>query len=75
MNAANRDTNMLIRRLLGPAETEVSCEQCFEQIDEYVELAIAGVDTRTALPGMDAHLEGCPACHDDYESLRTLVEH
>jgi hypothetical protein len=23
---------------------------------------------------MRAHLEGCPACHEDYESLRDLVQ-
>jgi hypothetical protein len=23
---------------------------------------------------MRAHLEGCPACHEDYDSLRELVQ-
>jgi hypothetical protein len=23
---------------------------------------------------MRAHLEGCPACHDDHDSLRSLVK-
>ena len=26
------------------------------------------------IPGMRAHLEGCPACHEDYDSLRELVQ-
>jgi DNA-directed RNA polymerase specialized sigma24 family protein len=26
-----------------------------------------------AVPGMAAHLEGCPACREDYESLLALV--
>jgi hypothetical protein len=51
--------------LLGPSGPEVSCEECFEHLDEYVE----GRD----VPGMAAHLEGCPACREDYESLRALV--
>jgi hypothetical protein len=25
------------------------------------------------VPGMRAHLEGCPACSEEYESLRALV--
>jgi hypothetical protein len=25
------------------------------------------------VPGMAAHLEGCPACREDYESLLALV--
>jgi hypothetical protein len=63
----------LIDRLLGPAEPEVTCEQCFELLDEYVELELAGADADTRLPGMRAHLQGCPACHEDHESLRDLV--
>ena len=32
----------LIARLLGPAGPEVSCEECFELLDEYVELELQG---------------------------------
>jgi hypothetical protein len=63
----------LIARLLGPAGPEVSCEQCFELLDQYVDLEVAGQDADARLPGMRAHLEGCPACHDDHDSLRALV--
>jgi predicted anti-sigma-YlaC factor YlaD len=63
----------LIARLLGPAEPEVSCEECFELLDQYVDLELAGEDLDTRLPGMRAHLQGCPACREDHESLRELV--
>ena len=62
-----------LSRLLGPAGDEVSCERCFELIDQYVELELAGADADAALPGMAAHFEGCPACREDHESLRALV--
>ena len=51
--------------LLGPSAPELGCEECFERLDEYVE--------GSAVPGMAAHLEGCPACREDYESLLALV--
>ena len=60
----------LVARLLGPAEPEVTCERCFELLDEYVELEVAAQDPHVRLPGMRAHLEGCPACREDHESLR-----
>ena len=60
-------------RLLGPAGPEVSCEQCFELLDQYVDLELTGRDADAALPGMRAHLEGCPACHEDHASLLALV--
>ena len=69
----SEDRRALLARLLGPAGPEVSCEECFEQIDRYVELELAGADADTALPGMAAHLEGCPACREDHDSLLALI--
>ena len=62
-----------LERLLGPADPELTCEQCFEELDRYVELELAGEDVDTAIPGLRAHLDGCPACREEHESLRALV--
>ena len=42
----------LIRALLGPAGPELTCEECFEQLDRYVELELAGGDADAEVPGM-----------------------
>jgi hypothetical protein len=63
----------LIDALLGPDGHEVSCDECFERLDEYVELELAGAVADAGLPGMREHLQGCPACREDHESLRELV--
>jgi hypothetical protein len=63
----------VLRRLLGPQGPELTCEECFEHLDRYVELELAGRDANAAVPGMHAHLEGCPACIEDHESLAALV--
>jgi hypothetical protein len=63
-----------VERLLGPTAEEVSCETCFEQLDQYVELEVAGKDAAAAMPGLRAHLDGCPACREDHESLRDYVK-
>jgi hypothetical protein len=60
-------------RLLGPGRPEIGCDACFDGLDRYVELELAGADTEAALPGFKAHLDGCPACREEYESLRALV--
>jgi hypothetical protein len=67
------DADRLLARALGPAAPEVSCERCFEQLDRYVELQLAGEDADAVVPGLRAHLEGCPACAEDRESLRALL--
>jgi hypothetical protein len=66
--------NRLLKRLLGPTEPELSCEECFEHLDRYVELELSGADADAAIPGMSAHLEGCGACNEDHSSLRALLE-
>jgi hypothetical protein len=67
------DLKQALGRLLGPAEPEVGCEVCFDQLDRYVELELAGEDADTAIPGLRAHLDGCPACREEHDSLRALV--
>ena len=72
MTAENRRQELLTR-LLGPAGHEVTCEECFELLDEYVELELAGEEADRRLPGLSEHLQGCPACREDHESLRDFV--
>ena len=62
-----------VARLLGPSAPEVTCDKCFAELDRYAELELAVADADAAIPGMRAHLEGCPACHEDHESLLALL--
>jgi hypothetical protein len=62
-----------IERLLGPTGPEVTCDECFELLDEYVDAEVAGADADARIPGMRAHLHGCPACREEHESLHALV--
>ena len=64
---------MTLDRLLGPEQPEIGCDACFEQLDRYVELEVAGKDADTAVPGLRAHLEGCPACREEHDSLLAFV--
>jgi hypothetical protein len=67
------DLKQALGRLLGPAGAEVGCDECFDQLDRYVELELAGGNADAAFPGLRAHLDGCPACREEHESLRALV--
>ncbi len=64
----------LIAALLGPGEPELTCEECFEHLDRYVDAAAAGDEPDLAVPGMRAHLLGCPACREDHDSLLEYVK-
>jgi hypothetical protein len=80
--------NGYLQRLLGPGRPELTCEECFTELDRYVDLRLAGsggafdvcsacrhpgecLAARDCL-GMRAHLEGCPACGEEFEGLLEL---
>jgi hypothetical protein len=63
----------LLGNLVGPAGEEVGCDECFDELDGYVEAELAGADADTRYPGLREHLAGCPACREEHASLRALV--
>jgi hypothetical protein len=67
------DLKQELGRLLGPDDPEVGCDACFELLDHYVELEVAGADADAEISGLRAHLDGCPACREEHDSLYALV--
>jgi hypothetical protein len=59
--------------LHSPAGPELTCEQCLEELDRYVELELAVATADKQVPGMRVHLEGCSAWHEDDVSLPAFV--
>jgi hypothetical protein len=60
-------------RIIGPVFPELGCDECFDQLDAYVELELTGARADLAMRAMSAHLMGCPACRDDHDSLLALM--
>ncbi len=74
VNALDHERRLVV--LLGPPGPELSCAECFDELDRYVELRLAAPqEADQRIPGMHAHLDGCPACADDYRSLLVFVAH
>lgn len=67
------DPQRAVQRLVGPAGPELGCDECFEVLDAYVELELAGAGADAQMPLMRAHLVGCSACRDDHDSLLALL--
>lgn len=67
------DLTPMVDGLLGPGAPELTCEECFEELDRYVELELRGEVADERVPGMREHLHGCPACREDHESLLAFV--
>ncbi|HEX5563134.1 MAG TPA: hypothetical protein VFX52_15960 [Nocardioidaceae bacterium] len=62
--------------LIGSPTPELACEECFDLVDVYVDAELGGDgpdDADRLVPGMREHLAGCPACAEEYASLRELA--
>ena len=73
MTHLSASEHALLLRLLGPPGPELSCEECFAELDRYVEVELDGGDADAAVAGMRAHLQGCSACREEHLGLRALA--
>jgi len=49
-------------------EEELACDECFEELDRFVEMELAGLDA-AAMPLVQDHLEMCGDCREEYQAL------
>lgn len=73
MTEPRRRREHLVAGLLGPSGAELTCEECFDLLDVYVESELADEHADERVPGMREHLSGCPACAEEHDSLRDLL--
>lgn len=59
------------RSLTLDTEPFLSCDDCFDMVDGYVEALLADPDHD--MPAMRTHLAGCNACAEEARSLILLV--
>ena len=64
-------TNRAVENLLVDTEPYLSCDECFERIDQYVEQLHA--DPAHDDPEMATHLAGCGVCAEEAQALQELL--
>jgi hypothetical protein len=60
---------MFLRELAETREEEIGCDECFEQVDRFIEMELSGLSAAEAMPLVQLHLETCPECHEEFEAL------
>jgi hypothetical protein len=61
-----------LKNIYETQEKEISCTECFDLVSQFVELETSGQDAAAKLPDVKQHLNQCPACRAEYETLRDL---
>lgn len=71
-NAEGMDPELLKQMARGIMTTrpdEIGCDECFEQVDHFVDLELDGKDAAAAMPLVQDHLNRCHECREEYEAL------
>jgi len=63
-----------LRVLEKEGRDEITCDELYKKLDEYVETEVHGQDPARLMPLMREHLDICPECCEEYEALLHVVE-
>jgi hypothetical protein len=61
--------NWLVKLIFRTRQEELDCGECFEVVDAFAELKLAGRDAAEAMPLVQDHLDRCPPCREEFEAL------
>ena len=61
-----------LQNIYHTQDEEISCSQCFDSVSHFVEVELSGQDPVITMPQVRQHLDQCPACREEYETLREL---
>ncbi|MBC7875849.1 MAG: hypothetical protein H7Y59_01650 [Anaerolineales bacterium] len=62
-------------RVLEKARADdLSCDDLYTRLDEFVETQIKSKDADKIMPLIREHLDICPDCSEQYEALLTVLE-
>jgi hypothetical protein len=53
---------------------EIGCDECFEHLDRFAELHLAGKNAAEAMPLVQDHLERCGNCREEFELLLAVLQ-
>lgn len=66
-----RLTRPQVEALMFDSDPWLSCDECFDRADFYVECIARGLEPDD--PAMDVHLTCCPACREEAATLLALL--
>ncbi|GAB4467763.1 MAG: hypothetical protein Kow00124_01100 [Anaerolineae bacterium] len=65
----------VMRYVMTTHEEDITCDECFEHVDRYVEMLRMGRKPDEVLLKVQRHLENCPCCQQEFQALLVILEH
>ena len=63
----------LITGILSTRPDELTCGECYEQVDQFAEMVLAGKNAAEAMPLVQDHLDRCHDCREEFEALLEAI--
>ena len=63
----------LVRKVITTRSDEIGCDACFEQLDRFAELELAGRNAAEAMPLVYDHLQRCDDCREEFRALLDVL--
>ncbi|MEW5941517.1 MAG: hypothetical protein AB1750_17775 [Chloroflexota bacterium] len=64
----------LLQSLARTEEREISCDDVFAVLDQFVEAVLRGENVLLLMPLVRQHLDMCPDCREEYEALLRMLQ-
>ncbi len=64
----------MVRMAAATRPDEIGCDECFEQLDRFAELHLAGKDAAEAMPLVQDHLDRCCDCREEFQLLLAVLQ-
>jgi hypothetical protein len=65
----------VVREVITTRTDEIGCQECFEQLDRFVEMSLFGRGAAEAMPLVQDHLDHCRDCREEFEALLSILRH
>ncbi len=72
--ASDPAMQMLLRSVSMTDEQELSCDEVYAILDQFAEMIKQGEDASELMPMVQKHLNMCPDCREEYETLLKMME-
>jgi hypothetical protein len=64
----------MVRMVAATRPVEIGCDECFQQLDRFVEEVLAGRNAAEAMPLVQEHLDRCDDCREEFEALLAALQ-
>lgn len=64
----------MVESIFSTRPEEYTCDECFEHVDQFAEMILAGKNAAEAMPLVQDHLDRCSNCREEFKALLDAIK-